>query len=44
MEFKIGYVDDFEVGKIDLRFKKNIMYGLLEISESIYAYQLYVLI
>ena len=23
MEFKIGYVDDFEVGKVDLRFKKE---------------------
>ena len=28
MEFKIGYASDFEAGKVDLRFKKNIMYGL----------------
>ena len=25
MEFKIGYADDFEMGKVDLRFKKQYL-------------------
>ena len=37
MEFKIGYVDDFEVGKVDLRFKKEYNVWVVRDKESIYA-------
>ena len=37
MEFKIGYVDDFEIGKVDLRFKKQYNVWIVRDKISIYA-------
>ena len=37
MEFKIGYADDFDVGKVDLRFKKEFNVWVVRDKESIYA-------
>ena len=37
MEFKIGYADDFEIGKVDLRFKKQYNVWIVRNKESIYA-------
>ena len=37
MEFKIGYTDDFEIGKVDLRFKKQYNVWIVRDKESIYA-------
>ena len=37
MEFKIGYADDFEVAKVDLRFKKEFNVWVVRDKESIYA-------
>ena len=37
MEFKIGYVDDFEIGKVDLRFKKQYNVWIVRDKTSIYA-------
>tara|TARA_B110000014_G_scaffold257985_1_gene243399 strand:- start:2433 stop:2972 length:540 start_codon:yes stop_codon:yes gene_type:complete len=37
MEFKIGYADDFEIGKVDLRFKKQYNVWIVRDKESIYA-------
>ena len=37
MEFKIGYAEDFEIGKVDLRFKKEYNVWIVRDKESIYA-------
>ena len=37
MEFKIGYPEDFEIGKVDLRFKKEFNVWVVRDKESIYA-------
>ena len=37
MEFKIGYAEDFEIGKVDLRFKKQYNVWIVRDKESIYA-------
>jgi len=37
MEFKIGYPEDFEIGKVDLRFKKEYNVWVVRDKESIYA-------
>jgi len=37
MEFKIGYPEDFEAGKVDLSFKKQYNVWIVRDKESIYA-------
>ena len=37
MDFKIGYPEDFEIGKVDLRFKKQYNVWIVRDKESIYA-------
>jgi len=37
MEFKIGYAEDFEIGKVDLRFKKQYNVWIVRDKKSIYA-------